>query len=128
MSANLAKAIWARLTAECDDAEGVYPVRLPDDATYPALVYQQITGPRDYTLTAEAGSHRTTWQVTAWGESYDDAKTLAGAAADALSAWVDDSEEYVTDSVAWVASEFDLFDSVSRLYYVPIDATILFVP
>ena len=128
MSADLAKAIWARLTGECDGAAGVYPVRLPDDATYPALVYQQITGPRSYTLTAEAGPHRTTWQVTSWGETYSDAKTLADAAADALSAWVEESGDNITDSVAFVASEFDLFDSASRLYYVPIDVTILFVP
>ena len=32
------------------------------------------------------------------------------------------------DAVAFVASEFDLYDPASRLYYVPIDATILFVP
>jgi len=128
MSADLAKAIWARLTAECEDAAGVYPVRLPDDADFPALVYQQITGPRSYTLTAEAGPHRTTWQITAWGETYSDAKTLAEAAVAALSAWIEESGDNVTDAVAFVASEFDLYDPASRLYYVPIDATILFVP
>jgi len=128
MSVDLAKAIWTRLTAECDGAEGVYPLRLPDDATYPSLVYQQITGPRDYTLTAEAGPHRTTWQVTAWGATYSDAKTLAEEAVTALSAWVEESGDNVTDAVAFVASEFDLYDPASRLYYVPIDVTILFVP
>lgn len=128
MSIDLAKAIWARLTDQCATAEGVYPLRLPDDADYPALVYQQLTGPRGYTLTGEAGPHRTTWQITAWGETYSDAKTLAGEAIAALSAWVEESGDNVTDAVAFVASEFDLFDPDSRLYYVPIDATILFVP
>jgi hypothetical protein len=128
MSANLAKAVWARLTAECDSADAVYPMRLPPGADFPALVYQQITGPKDYTHNGEAGPHRTTWQVTAWGDTYAAAKELAVEAVAALSAWTETSGDHVTDAVAFVASEFDLYDTESEKFYVPIDVTILYQP
>lgn len=128
MSANLAKAVWARLSTECASAQGVYPIRLPAGADFPAVTYQQITGPKDYTHNGEAGPHRTTWQVTVWGDTYAEAKELADEAVAALSAWVETSGSNVTDAVAFVASEFDLYDKEAQKYYVPIDVTILYQP
>ena len=128
MSADLALAVYTRLVAECDSAEKVYPTRLPEDVTLPALVYQQLTGPRDYTHSGEGTPHRTRWQVTAWAATYEEAKELAAEVVAALSAWTEMSETHVTDAVAFVANETDLYDPAAQLYYVPVDVTILFVP
>jgi hypothetical protein len=119
---SLATALYARLVAE-GGAENVYPVRLPDNPELPALVYQNISGPREYSHDGEAGPHRTRWQVTAWGETYEDAKELAASAILAISAW----EGTVSSErcVAFVANETDFFDDVAQLFYVPIDVVVL---
>ena len=128
MSAALALAVKTRLTEECGSADAVYPTRLPEDATLPALVYQQLTGPRDYTHSGEGAPHRTRWQVTCWAATYAAAKALAAEAVAALSAWTETSGTHVTDAVAFVGNETDLYDPAAQLYYVPVDVTILFVP
>lgn len=57
----------------------VYPVRLPNPATMPALVYQRLPlgeffGAHD----GPTGLVRSVFQITAWGSKYAEAKTLAG--------------------------------------------------
>lgn len=121
---SLAEALYVRLTAQL--TETVYPLRLPEDATLPAVVYQQVSGPREYSHDGEAGPHRARWQMTAWGESYEDAKATAASVVTAVSAWDDDSGTYVERVVAFIENEIDLYDEAAQLYYVPVDAVVLF--
>lgn len=122
---SMATGLYARLVAQATSAEKVYPLRLPEDPELPALTYQQIAGPREYSHDGEAGPHRLRWQITAWGETYEAAKELAEEVVLALSAWEDTSGVHVERCVAFIANEIDLFDEDAELFYVPIDAVIL---
>lgn len=129
----IAEALYARLVAETTSANHVFPMRIPDDdpATpieYPVLVYQQIAGPRGYSHDGGNGPHRFRWQITAWAETYGEARTLAEEVVAALSAWDDTSGTHVTRSVCFIRNEVDLYDAEARLYYVPIDAEVLVEP
>ena len=128
MSAELANALYGRLYDQLDNVENVYPMRLPEGADLPSIVYQQISGQRGATHSGDHGPHRTTWQVTVWAASYEQAKMLAAEVEGALNTWVDRTGTYTTESVALVGGLIDLFDEPSRLYYIPIDVVLLYVP
>lgn len=121
-------ALYARLTLMATSADRVYPMRLPEDAALPALVYQQVSGPREYTHDGESGACRARWQITAWAASYEAAKNLAEEVVGALSAWDDTSGTNVERAVTFIANEIDLWDEAAQLYYVPIDAEVLWKP
>lgn len=53
----------------------VYPMRLPDGATLPALVYQWIGGEPDLTHTGP-GPRSRSLQLTGWAQTYGEAQTL----------------------------------------------------
>jgi uncharacterized protein DUF3168 len=63
---------------------GIYPVRLPTDATFPAIHYLFVGGSSKATQDSY-GNQRTRVEVSAWGDSYEDAVTLRHAVIAALS-------------------------------------------
>lgn len=58
-------------------SDRVYPSRLPQSVTLPALTYRQVSGPRDYTHDGPSGLVNSRYQVTCWAESTLSAKQLA---------------------------------------------------
>lgn len=55
----------------------MYPVRLPDSATFPCLVIRRITNPKRYTLDGESNLKEQFYQFTVWDESVKDASEAA---------------------------------------------------
>ena len=62
----------------------IYPSRLPDGATYPAIVYQRISGPRLHDLSGPSGYATPRIQLDLWAATYSEAKALAEAVREAL--------------------------------------------
>ncbi len=56
-----------------------YPGKIPQDPTYPLIVYYKVTGMRDHHLQGPSGLAHPRFQVEAWATTYDAAKTLANA-------------------------------------------------
>src|SRR5580692_4778052 len=63
---------------------GIYPVRLPTDATFPAIHYVFVGGSSKATQDSY-GNQRYRVEVNSWGNSYQDAVTLRHAVIAALS-------------------------------------------
>ena len=61
-----------------------YPGKIPQDPTYPLIVYYKVTGMRDHHLQGPSGLAHPRFQVEAWATTYDAAKTLANAIRTAL--------------------------------------------
>ena len=57
----------------------MYPVKLPQNVTYPALSYNQVSGVRIYDLCGPTGRAKPRISINSWGESYADARALADA-------------------------------------------------
>jgi hypothetical protein len=119
--------LYARLVAQVSSAKAVYPLRLPEDPELPAVVYQQVGGPRDYSHDGEAFTNAR-WQITTWAETYLEAKALAEEVVAALSAWDDTSGTYVARSVTFITNEIDLYDADAELFYVPVEAQVSVKP
>lgn len=64
-SAALANAALAALIGQ-----NWYDTQLPQTATFPAIVVQQISGPRIYTNTSRLGTFFGRWQFTVWGGQF----------------------------------------------------------
>lgn len=65
----------AEITAMIGDR--VYPVNLPQNGLLPAVTYRVISDMTEYNMEGPAGLARPRFQVTAWGETYDDVVALA---------------------------------------------------
>ena len=55
------------------------PMRLPQNPTFPALVYTQISGPRDRNLSGPSGRVVARFQIDCWAKTYLQAQSLADA-------------------------------------------------
>jgi hypothetical protein len=62
----------------------LYPERLPQKATFPALTYTRISNLTSLTQDGPTGSERPRVEIDAWAETYGAAVTLAEAVKSAL--------------------------------------------
>ena len=85
------KAIYARLQAVAGVTAlvgtRVYPLRLPQGPTYPAIRYQKIDAPRTHLMTWDPGEVHARVQVDSYAKTYDGAQALAAQVRGALSRW-----------------------------------------
>lgn len=93
-------------------AARVYPMRLPQPATLPAVVYMRISGPRDISLSGASGSGRARIRYNCWAETYDGAKELLVAVRDAI--------DGISGAVA-ATSETEFYDDDGEAYLASID-------
>lgn len=79
--ADVGEWVYSKLTNHAGTsaivATRVYPVRLPQSATFPAATYQQVSGYAEHAMGADSGVFRATFQVTSWAESFSAARALA---------------------------------------------------
>ena len=57
----------------------VYPIRIPQNPTYPALAYQRISTPRIMSHSGASKLAKPRIQLTLWATSYSSLKTLSEA-------------------------------------------------
>ena len=90
----------------------VYPLKMPQPATMPSVVYMRISGPRDVSLDGASGSGRARLRYNCWAETYSGAKTLLEAVRAAL--------DGISGAVA-ATSETDFYDDDGEAYVASID-------
>jgi len=102
------------------NGDRVFPLRAPDTATFPLIVYQRIGGDRDVTHDGNSGLDDSRFQITAWSPLYKEAKELALEVVKALNGF--QGSMGTTARVAgFVENELDLFDPKTKLYSVILD-------
>ncbi len=101
----------------------VYPVRLPQGGTYPAITYSKVSGSRIRTMGSHEDSANPRVQVSCWGKTYADAKGLANAVRIALDRFSGTLGGMggVDVSAILLENELDLDDPETKLYHVPLD-------
>ncbi len=65
----------------------IYPLALPQRPTFPAVVYQRITEPGDYTLSGDTNWRFIRLQLTWYDDDYDDLRDLVDSANALLSGY-----------------------------------------
>jgi hypothetical protein len=100
----------------------IYPLIMPQGATYPAVTYQRIsTEPRESCMVADCGIARARIQVTAWAEAFSAAKAIADQVRQALQRWT-------TTGIQgpFIIGEYDLYDEEALKYGAAIDAEVVY--
>lgn len=84
-----------------------YPVRLPDNATYPACVYTTI----DDVQNASKGKMRSRVQIDCYASSYTSLKSVRDAVQGAI-------DGQLWSLVGWGS---DVYDDIGAFYFQPVD-------
>lgn len=108
----------------------IYPVQIDQGKGYPAIAYQQISGPREHNVSGAIGWVQSRYQITCWGSIYDDALDLATAVRVAVDGFSGTAAGLVIDHI-FVVDEGDISDlspenSKLTVYGKRIDAQIVF--
>ena len=72
------EALFARLDGVTAAGSRIYPLILPQNPTYPAIRYQQISSIRTHAMGQDAPIVRVRMQLDVWGKTYAEARSLAG--------------------------------------------------
>lgn len=75
---NVGAAIYARLNASTAAGSRIYPLMLPQNPTYPAVTFQQISAIATHAMGQDGPITRIRMQVNSWGSTYATARSLAG--------------------------------------------------
>ena len=116
------EAIYTKLAAAVTTAGArIYPVTLPAEPTFPAIVYTRVSTVR-YRVLSTGFSHlaRPRFQFICWAERYEDAKILANeiiAELDSYSGSV--SGEVIQSSFA--DQESDFYEPTRKIYGVLVE-------
>ncbi len=89
----------------------IYPVKLPQNPTYPAITYFQVSGSPIYTKQGRHGT-RPRVQISCWAKSYTTVKQLAAAVVAAM-------DGYARENLN--QNEFDIYEEAAEVYQVPLD-------
>jgi hypothetical protein len=65
----------------------IYPLKLPQAPTLPALTYQKISGSRVTSLSGYSGLSHPRMQIDCWASTYEQVKDVAAAVVTALDAY-----------------------------------------
>lgn len=103
----------------------VYPLRLPQSATLPAVTYQRISTPRVLTHDQAAGGLATPrFQFNCIAENYDTAKAIVAQVRAALNGFRGSFGSGASTVTVWGSlsdNELDQFDPESGLYWTMTD-------
>ena len=91
----------------------IYPVRSPQDAAYPHIIYTRISGERYNGLSGYLTSEHPTIQIDVYSTSYDQSRTLAGNIHTVLNT--------TTTFKAVLLSDSDLYEDAVNKYRVTAD-------
>lgn len=104
----------------------IYPMRLPQRPTYPALTCQKVSGPRVTAKDGPAGLAQARMQVSCWAKSYPDAKAVAEQVRRALAGFsgVMGGAGGVKVEMTQLENEVDMYEPETGIYHVPVDFVI----
>ena len=97
-----------------------YPGKIPQDPTYPLIVYYKVTGMRDHHLQGPSRLAHPRFQVEAWALTYDAAKALANAIRGALDGYTGTQGTVAIGSIL-IESERDVYEDAVSCHRVIMD-------
>ncbi len=65
----------------------IYPERLPQEPTYPCLLYLRVDITPDYSQDGEDETHNGRWQISAFAKTYSDSQSLVSVVRQAMRGW-----------------------------------------
>lgn len=100
-----------------------YPILLPDEPTFPAITYQDISDVPQYHRDGETHADRLRFQVNCWGKTFEQARALAGEVRAAVSGY---SGTIASERITriFVENQEDDFETGTELFWRRLDLVI----
>lgn len=102
----------------------IYPLRLPQGYTLPAISYQRISADRTHTLSGPIGRVWPRFQVDCWAESYSTVRDLADKVRLALDGHKGSMGGESNVGGVHLMGEHDLFEEATEIHRVTLDFSI----
>lgn len=124
------EAITAHLLADAGVAAlvatRVYPVKMPQRPTYPAVTYFRVSGPREHSQSGPSGLAHPRFQLDCMAATYAGAKTLAAAVRLALDGFRGSmgGGGGVDVNAVFIEDDRDDQDDDIQVYWVSLDAVV----
>ena len=115
---NIQETIYEHLTTNAGVAAivaaRVYPVRLPQEPTLPALTYFRVSGPVEYTRDGVSLT-QSRFQISCWAAGYAAVIALASAVRSAMG---------IFPKVSFLENQPEMFEPETSVYHIPVDVMI----
>lgn len=98
----------------------VYPVRMPINATYPAISIHEISGNEDHVT----GHRHNRFQVSCWSTSFAQVQALKEAVIDCLQRFKGIASGNKIKQISFEGS-MDLYEEETKIYHIPIDFLVI---
>jgi len=99
--------------------ERCYPIRLPQEPTYPAVTYQRISTVPTYSQDGDSNLDRGRWQFSCWARTHTAAEAVAAQVRTALTTW---RASY--GQPAFLENQVDFYEPDTDVHHIPVDAII----
>ena len=97
----------------------IYRVTLPVDPTLPAVTFQRIDTPREYSHDGDSHLPHPRFQISCWATTQSVAEAVADQVRGALRGW-----HLAYGEAAFVEDQADAYEPETGIYHIPLDATI----
>lgn len=102
----------------------VYPNRMPQDVTLPAVSYRRVASGRERAMGANPGIVRARFQVDAWAATYAAARNVREQIRLALERWNTTTGTTVDD--VFVESDIDLYEDDTKIHHLSMDFEVIY--
>ena len=99
----------------------MYPRVLPQTPTTPALVYNKISNPREYSQSGDSGLEHPRYQFDCWADDPDTAEQVGEILIERLSGYAGPMGN-MTVGAAFIENDEDGYDAETGLYRVMVEA------
>lgn len=103
----------------------IYPVRLPQKPTYPAIVYTRISAERISAMGDDTGTVRPRFQFDVYATTYANARAVTEQLRKALQRY--SGTDTVTIQEIFVIGESEFYEDETELYHTAIDFEIIYI-
>lgn len=100
----------------------IYPVRFPQNVTFPCVTFQIVTSQRISAMGSDTAIVMSRVQVDGWHTTYDGARSLSAAIIDQLQRWRASSPDVIHDS--FIENESSEMDDDAELFRAFVEAKI----
>jgi len=121
----MVETMLASLLGEIAGDDHVYALRLPENFTYPVVVFQPVSGGKPVAHDGPTGLAWVRIQVDTYAETYEGCKDIAEQIKEDLNGYQGPVGDGTIDGI-FIDGEWDLFEESKKLYRAVVDFRIYY--
>ena len=104
----------------------IYPSKLPQDVTFPALCYLKISETSEHIFGGDIEARTARIQVSAFADNYYGVKNISKQIKAALRRYAGTIGTVTIEDILIEGGEMDLYEPETGIHHIPIDASVIY--